>query len=689
MTNQRWQFSLAILALFTVTGCLPPEVEPVADQGKSKGGETATAQGENSTNTTTEDEPGTEEASSGTNTSDKPPVVVEEGPQIDPNAPFELGNMIAPFTPPTLAEVDAVAEWIDRPVVDSMELLREAQAKEKPLVSVAEALKLRNDSKEANEKILSALGRLPTQDAEVNLDGEINRHAYGDVNSTNPILISSTVEFDVQSLIGFGLFSFDWKMQPFAAADSVKTWQTSKDGLMDKIVMRDDLTWSDGQPITAHDIVWSFKAIMTSKVPVPAVRSGTDKLKWIEAYDDYTLVYFHKEALPVNVWNLNFPVIPKHIYEDSIAEDPLLVNIDKHVQLENKPVSGGPYVIESRTRGQEILLKRRESYYMHNGKQVRDKPHFATIRFRIRPDLSVSLLALKSGDIDEMQLAPEQWTTQTTDDAFYQYNTKVFGLEWTEFHFTWNCKSPLFSDRNVRKAMSYAVDYEELLRVLRYGLDEQCNGPFHPTSPWAAKTPPPLFVQDLDKAEELLEAAGWTDSDGDGVRDKLINGKRVPFEFTLLTVNKSDRINICTLMKESLDQIQIKCNVKPLEFPVVIDKLKKHDFQAAFGGWGTGTDPYTLENVFKTNEERNYGEYSNPEVDRLFAQGMQEFDPEKRAAIYGKLHLLLFEDQPYTWLFYQNAYYGFNKSLRGYKFSPRGPYNYGPGFSGLWKPASL
>jgi peptide/nickel transport system substrate-binding protein len=115
--------------------------------------------------------------------------------------------------------------------------------------------------------------------------------------------------------------------------------------------------------------------------------------------------------------------------------------------------------------------------------------------------------------------------------------------------------------------------------------------------------------------------------------------------------------------------------------------MKNKKFQAAFGGWGTGADPYTLENIFKTGEERNYGSYSNPEADRLFEQGMRELDPEKRIAIYQRLSTLLYEDQPYTWLFHQNAFYGFNKSLRGYNFSPRGPYTFGPGFSAIWKPA--
>lgn len=603
------------------------------------------------------------------------------------NVPFVLGDMIKPFDPPPLAELEAKVEWVDRPVIDAMPRLRELQAQEKPLVSIEDALKLKNNTPADNEKILSALGRLPVDEAkDVNWDVAINRHSYGDVNSTNPIFASSVAESDVLGLIGMGLFSFDWNFEAFASKDTVVSWQSSKDGLYDKVVMRDDLTWSDGHPITAHDVEYSFKVILTEAVPVKAQRSGTDKLKYVKAYDDHTLVFFHQESLATNTWNLNFSIIPKHVYEKTIAKDPLLQRIREHVDLENNPISGGAYTIKSRTRGQEIVLERRESYYMHEGKQVRDKPYFKTIRFRIRDNPSVTLLALKAGDIDEMIIVPEQWQTQTNDDEFYKTNTKAFGLEWTEFHFMWNCKSDLFSDKRVRKAMSYAFDHKEMLEKLRYGLDEPCNGIFHRTSRWAPQPAPQPYRQDQDKAEQLLEEAGWTDTDGDGIRDKMVNGKKVQFAFTILVSSKQDRIDICTLLKQSLDQIGVKCDVKPLEFTVLIDKMTKHDFQAAFGGWGTGTDPDTSDNIWGSGQERNYGEYSNPEVDRLFAAGRREFDPEKRAEIYRQIHTILYEDQPYTWLFFQNAYYGFNKSLRGYKFSPRGPYHYSPGFSSIWKP---
>src|SRR5207253_2268344 len=134
--------------------------------------------------------------------------------------------------------------------------------------------------------------------------------------------------------------------------------------MIDKVVMRDDLTWSDGQPITAHDVAFSFKLIMTNAVPIPAMRTGTDDLRWVEAYDDHTLVYFHKQAAATNVWNMNFWIVPKHIFETSAAEDPTLRTSAYHRQLETHPVSGGAYELVRWNRGQDIILKRREGYYM-------------------------------------------------------------------------------------------------------------------------------------------------------------------------------------------------------------------------------------------------------------------------------------------------------------------------------------
>ena len=605
----------------------------------------------------------------------------------DAQATEELPEtLLEPFDPPPLAEIDAVAQWIDQPVLDGIEIFREIQAGEQPLVPVEEALTLKNDSAENNRKILSSLGRLPKSDTDVDWDATIIRHIPADLKSTNPLMISSTYEMDILDLVGLQLIGHDSTFAPFAQKWAVERWQVSKDRMFDKFILRDDITWSDGTPLTAEDVVFSFQTIMNIKVPIPAVRSSVAELRWVHAYDDRTLVIFHKEPIASWTENIQFPIIPKHIYEKSLHDDYTLQNSEYHVKYENNPVTCGPYRYVKRERGQEIVLERREDYFMQGGKQIRPKPYAKQIRLRIISDPNTTLLALRAGEVDEASISAEQWVTQTNGDDFYERNTKATGLQWVEFHFEWNCESRFFSDVRVRKAMSYAFDYDEMLDKFFYGLYEPCSGVFHHTG-WMASSKPKPYKQDLDRAEELLDAAGWKDSDGDGVRDKVINGRKLKFEFTLIAGQTPTAKKVCTLMKDNLDQIGIICHVKPTEFTVRMQLALDHKFDSMMGGWGTGTDPSTLSNIFKTGEGRNHGRYSNERVDELFELAAKEFDREKRAALYAEIHEILYEDQPNTWLFYRPSFYGFNKRLRGYSFSPRGPYGVSPGFHSMWVPA--
>ena len=621
----------------------------------------------------------------GCSRSEKGRLVAEpEAPATTPEA-SQSAPPEAAFEPPPLEALDRDANWIDRPVKDALAVLREQQAKEPVLGTVAEALALKNDSVQANATILSALGRLPEK-GEADLEARIDRHVAGDLGSTNPILISSSAEFDILGLTGFGLFSYDRTLEPFANAETVVSWQTSADGLTDKVVLREDLVWSDGQPITAHDIAFTYKVIMDPRVPVPAVRSGTDQMRWVHAYDDRTVVFFHKEPLATNVWNINFPVLPQHVYEKTWEGDPTLKDSAEHVKLEEAPVVGGPYEIVERKRGQQVVLRRRANWSHVDGRQVREEPFFKEIRFRIIEDPNTSLLALKAGEIDELPLTPEQWTTQTTGDDFYASNTKVTAPEWVSFHFGWNIDSPFFADRRVRRAMSYAFNHDEMLEKLCLGLYKPAAGNFPDDSWMAPKKKLEPYKQNLDKAEALLDEAGWIDHDNDGVRDKEINGRLVPFEFSMLVNQQPLRVAICTLLKENLDQIGVRMNVRPTESTVLQQLTQEKKFQAYLGGWGAGTDPDTSENIWATGAGRNFTAYSNPEVDRLFAEGRRELDRAKRAEKYARIQEILYDDQPYTWLYWRNSFYGFSRDLRGYVFSPRGPYHYSPGFSSLWMP---
>jgi peptide/nickel transport system substrate-binding protein len=608
--------------------------------------------------------------------------------------PFQLADLVEPFDPPALEELDKTADWQDRPVLDGMDVLREQQKSEQPTpIPVKEALALRNTSDVENERILNSLGRVPKPEgSNIDYDATWVRHVAGGLKSTNPVLRSSQTEYEYHSTTGFngnGLISYDRNLDYFANALTIASWQTSEDHMLNKIVLRDDITWSDGKPITAYDIEFSFKLIMTSSVPILAVRQGVDQFRWVQAYDDRTVVIFHKQAFGTNDDTLsNFTIVPKHVYEDSVADDPTLARSTYHTQLEDHPVVGGPYELSKRERNQEFVVRRREGYYMHDGKQVRPKPHFREIRTKVIEDLNTALLALKAGHIEEMMLRPEHWFTQADGADFYRLNTKVHAVEWTEFHFVWNQKTPYFADVRVREAMSWAYDYKEMLNTICRGLYQPCRGPFHPTS-WAfPEDGPEPYYQNLDKAEQLLDDAGWTDSDGDGIRDKEINGRRVPFKFTLITYQTDTALQASVLLKECLEKIGVICNVKPTEFTVLVDSMQNRTFEAAMGGWGSGTDPDTSANIYATGEGRNYANYSNPRVDELYIQGRREFDREKRAKIYGEIHNILWKDQVYTWLFNRNAFYAFSKKLRGYSFSPTGPYFYDPGMMSLFKPVA-
>lgn len=596
----------------------------------------------------------------------------------------ELFAPLEPFDPPPLAEVDAAANWIDQKVADGRALLRERLKEHPPRINQKEALALKNDSTEANEKLYSFIRQLPDDDDQVDWDATYVHHFFGEANSLNPLMISSVVDFELLDLTGLQLLGFDADFTPFAQAWAVESWQTSEDHLMDKFVLRDDLTWSDGKPLTAHDVAFTFQTIMNPRVTIPAIRSNTQHLKWVHAYDDHTVVIFNKE--PMGSWteNIAFPIIPKHIYKDSVDEDPTMEESDYHLKFLNKPVTCGPYEYVSRERGQEIVLARRDSWWKHDGQDVRPKPYFKKIRCRIIKDPNTLLLSLKKGNVEVCRLTAEQWLTQTDNEEFYQRNTKIRGLEWTEFHVAWNTKRPYFRDKRVRQAMALAFDHKEMLEAIFYGLTDPGRGPFHPGG-WMASDKPVAYQRDLDAADDLLAEAGWGDEDGDGVLDKRIDGRLVPFRFTILTSESPNSIKVCTLLKDNLSQLGIECDVKVTEWTALQDKSLKHQFDAMMAGWGTGTDPSTLDNIFKTGGGRNYGEYSNKRVDELFELAQAEFDRDKRAEYYAEMHDILWEEQPYMWLFYRPSLYGVNKNIRGINFSPRDPFGSSPGLHGLWK----
>ena len=604
-----------------------------------------------------------------------------------PEVPTETVDRESFEPPASLDELIAAHEWTEIPVVDGYAEL----AEQKPTtaeVDLAAATGMANDSAEANETLVRAFGALPASDDEVDYEAEI-RFAWGaDAKTANPILGSSVYDFELAGFTGIGLWGLSQNLDTYPSADTVESYRRSDDALVDLFVLRDDLFWSDGEPVTAGDIAFTFRTILNPEVPAVAVRSGTDELVDVVAYDDRTVAFFHESTKATNAANTNFSIIPKHIFAESMKADPTLKNSAEHVAYEKDPVVAGPYRIRSRVIGQEIVLERRPEYFEVDGQAVRKKPHFKTIRIRIIEDQNTRLLALKKGDVDYLEpLTPDQWDGQTDSDEFYARNTKLSGEEWVYFYFGWNNESPFFRDRRVRLAMSLAFDHDEFQRTIGKGLFRPGIGTTPEAAWWAPQTMPEPLSQDLDAAEKLLAEAGWEDTNDDGTLDK--DGREFVFTMPYSSGAKVSEAAV-GLLRSNLAQIGIRLNPKPTEFTVLQQRARDHEFDAMFAGWGTGADPDSGKNIWTTRAietgGRNYVNFRNEAVDRLYELGIYELDRERRGRLYGRIAEIIWAEQPYTFIYYRSTFVGMSNRLRGITFSPRGPLGFSGGFEGLWKP---
>ncbi len=597
----------------------------------------------------------------------------------------------ASFQAPSLEELGKV-KWIPQRVVDAMDLLRERQKKEPPPVPDAEALGLKNVGIAENIKIASAFGRLPRSDDEVDWDATLVRCLVGEPKTLNILLASTLYDVSVVNVLYTSPFTIDWKMTPMGDSETAVEWSTSEDRMMDKVVLRRDITWSDGVPFTARDIEFSFHAVMDYDVPAPTAHVHTDQLRGVKAYDDWTVVYFHKEALPTGYMDANIPIIPQHIFEPTLKRDPTMVGSVENSLLSRNPVTSGPYRFVSWKPGEEIVCERRPEWYEREGKRIRSKPYFKTIRFRTLQDRNAAILAFKKGELDETELTPDQWQEQTVDEGFYARGTKVSGEEWSMIFIGWSQMPipdvPFFKDRKVREALSYAFPHEEFLTNVCFGLNKPARGLFYPGS-WMADPELKPLKQDLRRSARLLTEAGWEDSDGDGIRDKTVDGKKIDFRFTF-TISSGNPLyeKIGSLLKRDLLKLGVACEVRQIEWTTLLSHLGAHKLQAFALGWSTGADPDSARNMWTTEalkNGRNYARYSNPRVDELFQRGQREMDPVKRAEIYREIDRTIAGDYPFTFLFFRFSLYAVSRDLRGINFSPRGPFGFSPGVFGLWK----
>ncbi len=434
-----------------------------------------------------------------------------------------------------------------------------------------------------------------------------------------------------------------------------ESWEISEDKLTFTFKLKEGIKWQDGVPFSAEDIVFSYNTIMNPKVDSPQLRSYYQEIKDVVAIDEHTVrfTYARPYFLALEFCG-GMPIVPKHIFgKGDFNTNP----------AGRKPVGTGPFKFVKWTTGREIVLEKNRDYWG-------EKPHLNKIVFRIITDPSVALQVLKREELDVASLTPIQWSKQTGSRDFEKHFDKFSYFTPNYSYIGWNSTKPFFSDKRVRTAMTHLVNRELILDKIMFNLGAVVTNPFYINSPEYDKAIEP-FPYDPREASRLLEEAGWTDHDGDGIRDK--DGVKFAFEF-LIPGGSETGEKIATILKEELDRMGIQMDIRKTEWAVFTTRLNERKFDAVTLAWSMGveSDPYQIWSSTQAEKGSNFIGFKNAEADRLIEEARQEFDRDKRIEMYRKFSEIVHEEQPYTFLFCRKATVAVNKRFENVIVYPLG-----------------
>lgn len=491
------------------------------------------------------------------------------------------------------------------------------------------------------------------QDTTVAYGDTIIMGTIGDASNLIPPLASDASSSTITGHVYNGLIRYDKNMR--FEGDLAESWEISDDGREITFHLRKGVRWHDGEPFTSADVLFTYKLMIDPETPT----AYAERYKQVEeamAPDAYTFKVRYAEPLAPALVSWAMGICPEHLLKDEDISTS---------ELARNPVGTGPFRFVKWDPGEQIVLERNEDYF-------EGAPYIKRIVYRIVPDTTTMFLELQSGGLDYMGLTPLQYARQTESPAFKRRFNKYRYPAFAYTYLGYNLRKPMFQDRRVRQAISYAIDKQEIVDGVLLGLGQPATGPYKPGS-WPYNPEVQRYPYAPDKARALLDAAGWKDRDGDGVRDK--DGQALAF--TILTNQGNDqRIKAGEIIQRRLQEVGIEVKLRVIEWASFLKEfIYTGRFDATILGWTIPVDPdgYNIWHSSKTGpRELNFIGYSNPEVDRLLEQGRRVLGVEKRRPVYHRLQEILAEDVPYTFLYVPDSLPVVARRFHGIEEAPAG-----------------
>jgi peptide/nickel transport system substrate-binding protein len=431
-----------------------------------------------------------------------------------------------------------------------------------------------------------------------------------------------------------------------------EAWQMDPDGMWLRVKIHDAARFSDGEPVTAEDVRWTFHDfVFNQELQTARFRSVLNVIDEVEAISEKVVEFrFVEPSFNNKREAMRMAIIPKHFYE---RFTPQQLNSSTGLLM-----GSGPYRLESLDPNNQwappddLLLLRNENYWRDPA------PAFDRFRYRVITTYAALLTSLTNGTGDMMRGTPEQFRAKIRDPEFIEdFDANQWINMRSGFSFiAWNTgerngKQTPFGDKRVRQAMTLLLDRERIRRDFYFGLGAVATGPFPPASPQNNPDIEP-WPYDIERAEELLTEAGWVDRNGDGVRENA-RGERFRFTYTH-AVGSTLSPKIGAYLKDQCARVGIICEITPIDWAIFSETLDNRDFDAITMQWSQShpeSDPNQLWHSSSIpNQGDNFVQWSNAEADRLIEQGRATIDDDERLEVWHKLHTVIHEEQPYTFI---------------------------------------
>ncbi|MBV8881899.1 MAG: peptide-binding protein [Planctomycetaceae bacterium] len=517
-----------------------------------------------------------------------------------------------------------------------------------------------------------------------------------DPNTINPILAGDTVSEDFQrwviDTLGETKFSNPDEWEPSLA----EKWEFDEKNLEYTIHLRKGVKWHptrfpDGTPIpakefTAADVKFTYDVVLNENVDAASYRSyyedpeaKTKEDKWkikVSVVDPYTVkMKWTKPYFMADEFSLGLPLLAKHIYSVDAKGEPISNDVSSEEFAKgfndhwaNSMLIGtGPMMFSSWKKNERLELVRNPDYW---GKPF----YFSKVVFRNIPNSNTALEMTLNGELDWGVVAEKSLYVQTEQKPqVKEGKAKRTAFDYPGYRYIgWNAKREIFKERAVRTALAHAIPVQKIIDKVLYGLGTPLSGPFLPSSSSYDPSLQPI-PYDPDQARKILDDAGWKDTNNNGIRDKTINGKLFELKFDLMIYADTAMYKtIAEVVQQDFRGIGVEVQISPVKWALMLEKLHKKEFDACMLGWAMSwkSDLYQIWHSSQADvmESSNAIGYKNPELDKLIEEQRVTLDAGRRKEIYHKMHKLIYEDQPYAFLFVDKRTALYNSRIENIKY---------------------